>query len=204
MSSHHYVKEGQEPDILIYAPTGIQPDYIYQMANWSPVITVVNSAIDYTAALGLKIDHFLTDTPDSLPDYISHQDSVKVSGLSSISLMNCLKTLKTNNKLNINILINKRQIETEKVFENIMLYLQHFSVRLITETTFFTYWEALYEKWLPQQEVIKVHTKSQSTLEIVGLTFLKQEDDAFFYESKKDGLIRITSDSPFWIGESLT
>lgn len=59
MSSHHFVKEGQEPGLLIAGP--IDSGFLFQLLEWSPKVVVLQEAVEYVISLGIKIDVVVCD-----------------------------------------------------------------------------------------------------------------------------------------------
>ncbi|WP_338875894.1 thiamine diphosphokinase [Spirosoma sp. SC4-14] len=61
MSSHHIVREKQEPALLIANGEACQPDLLGQLLEWSPTVVVLDSAIWRVLELGIKVDVLLGD-----------------------------------------------------------------------------------------------------------------------------------------------
>lgn len=61
MSSHHIVREKQEPALLIANGEACQPELLGQLLEWSPTVVVLDSAIWRVLELGIKVDVLLGD-----------------------------------------------------------------------------------------------------------------------------------------------
>lgn len=61
MSSHHIVRDDQEPALLIANGEACQRELLDQLLEWSPFVVVLDSAIDRVSTLGIKIDVLLGD-----------------------------------------------------------------------------------------------------------------------------------------------
>lgn len=61
MSSHHIVRDEQEPALLIANGEACQSELLGQLLEWSPVVVVLDSAIWRVLDLGIKIDVLLGD-----------------------------------------------------------------------------------------------------------------------------------------------
>jgi thiamine pyrophosphokinase len=61
MSSHHIVREKQEPALLIANGESCQPDLLGQLLEWSPYVVVLDQAIHRVMDMGLKADVLLGD-----------------------------------------------------------------------------------------------------------------------------------------------
>lgn len=59
MSSHHFVKEQQEPAVFILDAENIQFDLISGLLEWVPTILVSEKALDQVLSWGIKIDVIL-------------------------------------------------------------------------------------------------------------------------------------------------
>ncbi len=56
MSSHHFVKEGQEPDLLIEYIEDLQRPMLEALLEWSPKLVVSKPAAEKLNSWGIKID----------------------------------------------------------------------------------------------------------------------------------------------------
>ncbi len=61
MSSHHIVRDEQEPALLIANGESCHAELLGQLLEWSPVVVVLDSAIWRVLDLGIKIDVLLGD-----------------------------------------------------------------------------------------------------------------------------------------------
>ncbi|NMH27932.1 thiamine diphosphokinase [Flavobacterium silvaticum] len=69
MSSHHIVRDDQEPALIIANGEACSMELLNQLLEWSPFVVVLDSAIERVAALNIKVDVLLGDfdhnfTPD--------------------------------------------------------------------------------------------------------------------------------------------
>lgn len=61
MSSHHIVRDDQEPALIIANGASCQPELLGQLLEWSPLVVVLDSAIERVMHLDIKIDVLLGD-----------------------------------------------------------------------------------------------------------------------------------------------
>jgi thiamine pyrophosphokinase len=61
MSSHHIVRDDQEPALIIANGLECSPELLGQLLEWSPLIVVLDSAIERVMELDLKVDVLLGD-----------------------------------------------------------------------------------------------------------------------------------------------
>lgn len=61
MSSHHIVRDDQEPALIIANGASCSHELLGQLLEWSPLVIVLDSAMDRVIDLGIKIDVLLGD-----------------------------------------------------------------------------------------------------------------------------------------------
>jgi thiamine pyrophosphokinase len=61
MSSHHIVRDDQEPALIIANGAACQPELLGQLLEWSPLVVVLDSAIERVISLDIKVDVLLGD-----------------------------------------------------------------------------------------------------------------------------------------------
>ena len=61
MSSHHIVREDQEPALIIANGLACDTELLGQLLEWSPLVIVLDSAIERVMELGIKVDVLLGD-----------------------------------------------------------------------------------------------------------------------------------------------
>ena len=67
MSSHHVVKENQEPALIIANGEACSDELLGQLLEWSPFVVVLDGALPRVLERGIRIDAVLGDF-DSCPD----------------------------------------------------------------------------------------------------------------------------------------
>jgi thiamine pyrophosphokinase len=61
MSSHHIVRDDQEPALIIANGASCQSDLLGQLLEWSPLVVVLDSAMERVMELDIKVDVLLGD-----------------------------------------------------------------------------------------------------------------------------------------------
>jgi thiamine pyrophosphokinase len=61
MSSHHIVRDDQEPALIIANGAACSNELLGQLLEWSPLVIVLDSAIERVIELGIKVDVLLGD-----------------------------------------------------------------------------------------------------------------------------------------------
>lgn len=61
MSSHHIVRDDQEPALIIANGESCNRELLDQLLEWSPLVVVLDSAIERVIELGIKVDVLIGD-----------------------------------------------------------------------------------------------------------------------------------------------
>lgn len=61
MSSHHIVRDDQEPALIIANGAACNPELLGQLLEWSPLVIVLDSAIERVIEMDIKVDVLLGD-----------------------------------------------------------------------------------------------------------------------------------------------
>ncbi|MES2484605.1 MAG: thiamine diphosphokinase [Bacteroidota bacterium] len=73
MSSHHIVRDDQEPALIIANGQACSPELMGQLLEWGPLVIVLDSAIERVIELGIKVDVLLGDFDRGFdPEYYSN------------------------------------------------------------------------------------------------------------------------------------
>jgi hypothetical protein len=197
MSSHHFVKEGQEPALLILdAPTF---DVAGPLLEWAPLIIVAQQAVEIVLSWNIKIDVVLaieTDIPDTSNKLVNQAPLTILSYSQEESpLINALHFLIRTKQLAVNIFANDSD-QTIALAESFADQLQ---ITVIDGTL---KWSGItsghYSKWATVKTPFLVkESKKQQSFKIVGLA---SGDSG--YESVAEGVITIESNALFWVGET--
>ena len=79
MSSHHIVRDDQEPALIIANGASCNIELLGQLLEWSPLVIVLDSAMERVLELGIKVDVLLGDFDRGFdPNYYKEkQDKIK-------------------------------------------------------------------------------------------------------------------------------
>ncbi|MFN6090160.1 MAG: hypothetical protein ACK47E_15555 [Cyclobacteriaceae bacterium] len=192
MSSHHFVKEDQEPALLIANPTAISFEKIQELLEWSPTVVVDAKAIPIVLGWGIKIDVVLCLEGQQEELAVSLADQVPIRFITFAEEMNILSVgydlLRNSNYKAVNVLV-ERLADLEVI--------QRFSfidVEVFFDQKRWVYIESgRFEKWLSQGNQLSIYP-------IVQTTLLNLDQHL---TSIQDGKVKLESASPFWVGEEL-
>ncbi|OYU94537.1 MAG: thiamine diphosphokinase [Bacteroidetes bacterium B1(2017)] len=80
MSSHHVVRDTQEPALIIANGEACSFDLVQQLLEWSPIVMVLDGALPRVLELGIKIDIVLGDfdREHNPEEALAHQHPVEI------------------------------------------------------------------------------------------------------------------------------
>ena len=80
MSSHHIIREKQEPALIIANGEACSEELLGQLLEWSPLVLVLDHAIYRVLELGIKVDVWLGDFDQNhdFEEIRSRQDPLKI------------------------------------------------------------------------------------------------------------------------------
>ncbi|HAL52362.1 MAG TPA: thiamine diphosphokinase, partial [Sphingobacterium sp.] len=145
MSSHHIVRENQEPALLIEDLFLIDEEGLGQLLEWSPTIVIEAETIDLLDARGYKFD--IVFTKKSIND---SQENLKIISYDNDFLKTAIEYLIAHQYKAVNILTDQLDVAYYQPYlEQINIVLISIGVRYCFVTTCFT-------KWKPAGERIRI------------------------------------------------
>lgn len=210
MSSHHIVRDEQEPALLIENAGAIPFDFVELLLEWSPKIYVLSSALDEVLEWQIKIDVVLAhqDEVESLKPKLKPQSPVKllVFEPNEDLLSASFQVLKDFNHQAVNILAEAFQSD---VLDLIRVHAEEVDSVLFYNAQKWVYSSTgNFQKWVTLGEIFGVHP-------IVPGTYFKTQGfiqnlenepylEPFELTSEIQGKVRIESNQkPFWLIEEL-
>jgi hypothetical protein len=197
MSSHHFVKEGQEPALII--ADAVPVAVVEPLLEWAPLVVVMENSIDQVSAWGIKTDVVVTQINNTQYMIQKLMDQMPIKILSCAvadePLDTALYYLISNKQFTVNVIAQNAEkyiSKAEKFTDRLEIIIMDEHIR------WFSVKSGHFTKWVP------ANTKL--------LTLSLQGDVAFSGEAQmtsgkitaeKDGFIIVTSDHLFWVGEYL-
>ena len=197
MSSHHFVKEGQEPALFILEPLSFQ--LAGPLLEWAPLVLVSDNALAEVLHWGIKIDVVLAEESrvemlkqrlfEQVPaKLLSHQPGESPIMSALYFLINCKQA-------GVNII----GPSSDDVFRQVERFMHQLQVNIFDEKL---KWSAIssgnFEKWLTAQTCLQIR-KSLGSQSIQFQGLMEKEGG---FESTTNGIINIRSDQLFWVAES--
>jgi thiamine pyrophosphokinase len=180
MSSHHIVREKQEPALLIINLGDFEEEQLGQLLEWSPMIFVVQEMVDKVVSLGIKIDIVLSAKAKN--DY-TLQEHVKVLNVEEEALKTGMNYLISEGFPSVNIITNQFNAEDYSKFVNqIDLVVFENDKKIYPVKTGFNKWKAAGEK------IFILNENAIKKLEMIGL----ENKEIAGYKTQNDGFFSLT------------
>ncbi len=200
MSSHHFVKEGQEPALFIVDP--ISFELAQPLLEWAPLVIVLESALDEVMRWGIKVDVVLTAHNEvaKIKEQVIDQIPIKIISYATGDdpIATAFYFLLSSKQTGVNIIVDSLNkavftfIQNSSPKLNIVLLNKNLKWSLIVGGE--------YRKWFPAKMLIKILGSADGQVfSTEGIDPRNQE----YYEVREDGQIIIRSKSNFWIGEEI-
>jgi thiamine pyrophosphokinase len=190
MSSHHIVREKQEPALLILSIEAFEEEYLGQLLEWSPTVIVYAAIYDHIFSMGIKIDAIITD--DLIPQNL--QEHVKIIHLNEEDIISsALKYLVAENYPSVNII-------TEKfIAKDYLFFVEYLDIVIFAEGKKIFPIKSGFTKWKPKGDDVFV-LLDESSISYSGLSLVSPHH----YLTEKDGFYGFTFNQPFiFIAEKL-
>lgn len=197
MSSHHFVKEGQEPALFIV--DGISFAQVESLLEWSPMILVLDSVLEVVFSWGIKIDAVIVrqDQIELITERLLDQMPVEIFSY---------KSEENPLAIGLNILSESQKAVhviaevNEELFSIGQSFVEKMDIVFMTNDVRWIYVNSgFFEKWLPVHSQLVQWISFNNHFETKGLKTINEN----ILESTMDGKVIIKSKSAFWIGEKL-
>ena len=185
MSSHHFVKEDQEPALLILDPEAIPFETVQELLEWSPLVIVSNTVIERVLSWGIKIDVLVrSDAHQEFNQIVLDQMPIQIIQYTEgqAELESTIQFLLDRKQHNLNVigidLQNNSSIEFfSSEIINIVLFNEKCKWHFVGD--------GFYSKWLPGKSILKIFFDNQIEEVVVQET----------------GIFKIERTTSFWVGE---
>jgi thiamine pyrophosphokinase len=174
MSSHHIVREKQEPALLITGTHSFNNELLGQLLEWSPTVIVTGDTAEKVNAQGIKIDMLVTH--EALNELQSDIRIIPAGNASATAA--ALQYLISNDYPALNVVADEVDLKDYLFFAdkiNLVIYSGQKKIYPVTSG---------FNKWKPAGEVITLITHPtdlyMSGLEPVGEHAYRTSHDGFF------------------------
>lgn len=197
MSSHHIVKDQQEPALFIEkAITGKDYEIISNLLEWSPIVIVTENSLDFALEWNIKVDVVLCteEQLENIREKVLFQFPIQLISCTQPSSQNAFEYLLAKGHYALNIYhtnFDKEVLNVVKDFTNLL------KIVFFDEEKSGFYCIDKWEKWLPQNR--KIEVIGNADLVINGLI---QEKDSQLFLVENEGLKSIETNEGIWVIES--
>jgi len=187
MSSHHIVRDDQEPALIIANGASCNMELMGQLLEWSPFVVVLDSAIERVLDLGIKVDVLLGDFDRNFePEkYLEQQfplEIIHTPNQDKTDLEKAFDFLIERGHKAVNVIwaTGKRADHTITNITNIVNYKQKLKIVILDDHSKIFVLPKKYEKWYPKETTL-------SLIPIGNVTGIKTEN--LFYSLNNEELI---------------
>jgi hypothetical protein len=172
MSSHHIVKEKQEPALYIHQLADFNEEYLGQLLEWSPTLIVNSQEYEKVLSLGLKTDVVLNPDPEQ-----QYQENTRVIQGNRTDVPDVLNYLISQNYPAVNIIDKDRNLDA------LQQYIQDINIVVFTADTKSYAVKSGFKVWKPKgtQFEIPLTTYFETT------NLIPNENGMF--EAQEDGFV---------------
>lgn len=193
MSSHHFVREGQEPALLITRRVTFES--AMDLLEWAPKLIVTSDALESVLSWGVKIDVAVVDwgTDQSVYDLLA--DSHPVDIIPCDQNEPALERALLLSEGPVNVLTT----DVADLLDVIGPFLANLekTVVLFADHAKWTFHSKNFKKWVPVGTVFYLYrTRGDQVFDTNGT---KSNGDG--YAAIRDGIVHFSSDAPFWVVE---
>lgn len=189
MSSHHIVREKQEPALFVLNLNNFPDEQLGQLLEWSPTIITTHQTAEKLNSYGIKIDWIITNDENELL-----QSDVKLIPNGENALVDAaLKHLIQLDYPAVNIISDELNLKDYEVFAdkiNLVIFNNRKKIYPVTSG---------FNKWKPSGEIIEVLSQT-GKINFTGLEKIKDQR----YKTTNDGFFSLRFNEPFlFIAEEL-
>ncbi|WP_183557163.1 thiamine diphosphokinase [Mucilaginibacter sp. SP1R1] len=183
MSSHHIVREKQEPALLVLGIDSFPEELLGQLLEWSPTVITTPHTAEKLDASGIKVDWMITDG-----DHGIIQSDVKVMSAGDATMAAAaFNYLIANHYPAVNVVTDELDLNVFLQYAGkINLVIFHDQQKIYAVNSGFS-------KWKPANEIIKLLTEPDGLkytgLERIGEGEYKTTGDGFFTLQFKDAFL---------------
>lgn len=163
MSSHHIVRDDQEPALIIANGEACSNELLHQLLEWNPLVIVLDSAIDRVLELGIKVDVLIGDFDRDF-NYNFYKEKqypleiIKIENQDNTDLDKAINYLINRNIPAANIVwaTGKRMDHTFTNITNLASYYDQIKLVLLDDYSKIFVLNKDFRKWYPAQTILSL------------------------------------------------
>lgn len=195
MSSHHFVREGQEPALLILEAFSFS--LAGPLLEWVPLVLVHHNALENVLTWGIKVDALITSPQLNDTDLLRDQGPVEIiitSDLNTKALHDGLAYLVHKKYTAVTVMATFKPM-----WYQVASQFPQLSISFVDETFRWIYVQHAFEKWLPADSTLLL-TPLQEKFSVRTEGLVEHQNQ---WLTQRDGLVRVSADEDFWVGEMI-
>lgn len=149
MSSHHIIREKQEPALYIHQLGAFNEEYLGQLLEWSPTLIVNDSVYEKAISMGLKVDAVVNSSGAS-----AFQENTRVIEVKTEDLDAVLDFLIAEDYQAVNV------IDTKSNLRELGSYVDEINIVVFTETEKAYAVKSGFKVWKPKGSIFKIEVIS--------------------------------------------
>ncbi|NGM65612.1 thiamine diphosphokinase [Sphingobacterium sp. SGR-19] len=187
MSSHHIIRENQEPALIVASYEALDEEYIGQLLEWSPTVIANDDTVDFFLAADIKVD-IVFSTKES----VYEQEKIKTFSITKGFIPDALDYLIYHNHKAINIVCDAPD-------EALKAYCAAINIVVLSHGMRYVYIRHRYEKW--KEAGARISVPENRLKSFVGLKQINRNE----FLTEQDGFIYLefNSDEYVCIGEEI-
>lgn len=207
MSSHHIVRDEQEPALLLWQPGQLSYEQAGELLAWSPRVVATQHTLAEALAWGIKLDAVWAPQAqlEATRAAVAHQAPVAVCQFrENNSLQEVLHWLKAKDQQSVNLLADA-EAQDFTLLQQLLALQQLVQVQVLSKGWRYSFFRpGSLQKWLAAKSHIRLIAFEGRQL-INGMMPGQQLMAAPVQEIEvqQSGLLKITADAPFWLGEKI-
>lgn len=193
MSSHHFVREGQEPALLITRRVTFES--AMDLLEWAPKLIVTSDALESVLSWGVKIDVVVVEwgTDQSVYDLLADSHPVDIISCDQNEPAIARALLLSDSPVNVLTTGAADLLDVIGPF----LAARDKPVVLFADHAKWTFHAKNFKKWVPEGAVFYLYrTRDDQVFDTNGT--ISNGDG---YTAIQDGIVHFSSDAPFWVVE---
>lgn len=164
MSSHHIIREKQEPALYIHELGVFNEEYLGQLLEWSPTLIVNKSVYEKVISMGLKVDAVVNSS-----EAHAFQENTTVIEVKTEDLDAVLDFLIAREYQAVNV------IDTKSNLRELGSYIDEINIVIFTETEKAYAIKSGFKVWKPKGSIFKIEV-----LSYFETSNLRQEENGDF------------------------
>jgi hypothetical protein len=194
MSSHHFVREGQEPALLILDP--VELSLAEPLLEWAPLVIVTSRALENVLEWSIKIDAIIAG-----PELIDHLKE-KLLAQAPLTIIESTPDAIFETALYFSIASKQRAVsiltnDALSAIERAKDFIDKLGINVLSDSC---KWSAIssgiFRKWLPAGARLQLYG-------LPGISFNNLKKSGEEAEVLTDGIVEVNHPAPFWVGEAV-